>query len=72
MADLKKNIYNLILKFVVITFCLLMKTDYVAAEDFDGKTLFYCKVSSELVHSVDLFLTLEVFLGPCIQPGHCS
>ena len=44
----------------------------------------YCKVSTELVHSVnsllicvlsfnwfDLFLTLEVFLGPCIQPGHC-
>ena len=32
-------------------------TDYVAAEDFDGIDLTYCKVSSELVHSVHSLLT---------------
>ena len=60
-------------------------TGYVAAKILMGQTLFYCKVFSELVHSFhsllvcvssfnwfDLYLTLEVFLGPCIQPGHCS
>ena len=31
-------------------------TDYVAAEDFDGIDLIYCKVSSELVHSVHSLL----------------
>ena len=69
-------IYNLKLKFVNITFCLLTES---------CSWRFYYKVSSELAHSVysllifvssfnwfDLFLTLEVFLGPCIQPGHCS
>ena len=30
-----KEFYTLILKFVYITFCLLMEPDYVAAEDFD-------------------------------------
>ena len=24
------------------------------------------------ISSFNLFLTLEVFLGPCIHPGHCS
>ena len=31
-------------------------TDYVAAEDFDSIDLTYCKVSSELVHSVHSLL----------------
>ena len=31
-------------------------TDYVAAEDFDGIYLIYCKVSSEFVHSVHSLL----------------
>ena len=31
-------------------------THYVAAEDFDGIDLIYCKVSSELVHSVHSLL----------------
>ena len=31
-------------------------TDYVAAKDFDGIDVTYCKVSSELVHSVDSLL----------------
>ena len=31
-------------------------TVYVAAEDFDGIDLIYCKVSSELVHSVHSLL----------------
>ena len=31
-------------------------TDYVAAEDFHGIDLIYCKVSSELVHSVHSLL----------------
>ena len=31
-------------------------TDYVAAEEFDGIDLIYCKVSSELVHSVHSLL----------------
>ena len=31
-------------------------TYYVAAEDFDGIDLIYCKVSSELVHSVHSLL----------------
>ena len=31
-------------------------TYYFAAEDFDGIDLFYCKVSSELVHSVNSLL----------------
>ena len=31
-------------------------TDYVAAEDFDGIDLFYCKFSSAFVHSVHSLL----------------
>ena len=31
-------------------------TDYVAAEDWDGIDLIYCKVSSEFVHSVHSLL----------------
>ena len=31
-------------------------TDYVAAKDFDGIDVTYCKVSSELEHSVDSLL----------------
>ena len=36
MAGLKEKFYTLPLKFVYITFCLLMELDYVAAEDFNG------------------------------------
>ena len=31
-------------------------TDYAAAEDFDDIDLFYCKVSSELVHTLHSLL----------------
>ena len=57
MAGLKEKFYTLILKFVNITFCYTNgTTDYVAADDFDGIGLIYCKVSSELVHSVHSLL----------------
>ena len=36
-------------------------TDYVVAEDFDGIDLFYCLVSSELVHSVHSLLICVKF-----------
>ena len=86
LAGLKEKFYTSILRFVYITFCLLMEPQaMLQLKILMGQTLFYCKVFSELVHSVhsllvcvssfnwfDLYLTLEVFLGPCIQPGHCS
>ena len=86
MAGLKEKIYTLIFKFVYITFCLLTKPKIMLQlEILMAYNLFYSEVSSELVHSLhsllicvssfkcfDLFLTFEVFLGPCIQPGDCS
>ena len=35
--------------------------DYVVAEDFDGIDLIYCKVSSELLHSVHSLLICVKF-----------
>ena len=82
----EEKFYIFILKFVYITFSLLaVPQTMLQLKMLMALTLFCCKVSSEIVHSVhsllicvssfnrfDLFLTLEVFLDPCIQPGHCS
>ena len=81
MAGLKETFYILILKFVYTTFHLLTEPQtMLRLKILMAYTLFYCKVSSELVHFVhllliyvssfnwfDIFLLLEVFLGPCIQ-----
>ena len=86
MVGLKEKFYTLILKFWNITFWLLTEPQSMfQLKILMAQTLFYCQVYSELVHSVhsllicvssfnwfDLFLTVEVFLCPCIQPGHCS
>ena len=39
MAGLKEKFYNLILRFVYITFCLLMEPQTILQEDFDGTDL---------------------------------
>ena len=57
MAGLKETFYILILKFVYITFCLLTEPrSMLQLKFFMAQTLFYCKVSSELVHSVHSLL----------------
>ena len=48
MAGLQEKFYILILKFVYITFYLLTEPHKILM----AYTLFYCKVSSELMHSV--------------------
>ena len=77
----EKKIYTLILKFVYITFCSLTEPQtMLQLKILMSLTLFYCEVSSELVHSVhsllicvsafiwfNLFFLLDLFLGPCIQ-----
>ena len=57
MAGLKEKFYTLILKFVYITFCLLTEPQtMLQLKILMAQTLFYCKVSSELVHSVHSLL----------------
>ena len=55
MTGLKEKCYTFLLKFVYITFCLLREPQ--KTEDFEAYTLFYSKVSSELL---------------CILFIHCS
>ena len=80
MAGFKEKFYTLILKFVYITFCLQAELQTVLKlKILLVQNLFYCKASSELVHSVlsllivfqvliDLiyFSPLKFFLGSCI------
>ena len=54
---LKEKIYILIFKFMYITFCLLTELQtMLQLKILVAYTLFYCKVSSELVHSVHSLL----------------
>ena len=62
MAVLKGKFYTLILKFMYITFCLLAEPQTMLQLNiFMAQTLFYCKVSSKLVHSVHLMLFVLSF-----------
>ena len=57
MAGLTEKFYTLILKFVHITFCLLAEPQTMLQLKVSmAYALFYCKVSSELVHSVHSLL----------------
>ena len=57
MAGLKEKFYTFILRFVHITFCLLVELQKVLKlKILMAWTLFYCKASSELVQSVHSLL----------------
>ena len=62
MAGLKGKFYTLILKFVYITFCLLTEPQtMLKPKILMAQSSFYCKVSSELVHSVHSLLICVKF-----------
>ena len=62
MAGLKEKFYNLILKFVYIKIFLLTEPQTILQlKIVMACTLFYCKVSSELVHSLHSLLICVKF-----------